>query len=457
MTARARALLGAILLVTALSAGNAASAHAQLVALEPAITVSAQTGAVARTQTTLVSGRTYQLVVSGTYTQSFPTTGGSTFTYTHDAVYCFEDSGGDSICSRTAPKTFNESGLKARQGQSGSFQPFYRSLGPARDAPALATDNSYTHEFVAGAGAPLELVIERQPNDSYAGGLAVTLYGPPAPGSPAAPSPVPAPAQPMGLQDLLQIQGCGESLATPLGAQLGPGPVAFLAQRRASGFCPRRGQMPGWNLARPLGDLGPGDDAVVSSPPVGTNQRTATVTLTTSSGDVAVALSPDDARFRTFARRGCVVVATTRVKRELIDAGILKPNAQALLPAGVFTAFAGFGGHLLACLKMIDDHLAAKPAAGAGAAAACRPLSFPIKAMAGGDPNRLRFRVRPGDPLPRELSVTCRATSSGLELRIRPRRPGIALRRVVGRRLALVLSRSARATGTSRPSIAFRR
>jgi hypothetical protein len=455
MTRRAQiAVLTAAVLVMA--GGPAAPASAQSSQLEPTIIVSAATGAVATTQTTLVSGRTYQLVVEGTYLQRFTTADGGTFTYTHDGVYCFEDTGGGNICSASAPKLF-DSGLRARQGQSGNFQPFYRGLGPQRDAPGLKDSHHYDHEFVAGATAPLELVIQRQPNDTYIGELRVTLYGPPSPGSSGPPPPPEAPS----LQDLLNSDlPCGLPGATPLGARPESIRQWLLAPPTTPvrDFCPRSGRASEWNVERRLGNLSPGDEAIVESPPLGADQRSATITLTTSKGDVAVALSLDDKRFRRFAQRGCYIVAVEKLRRDLRASGLVDRDRGTNVDAGGFTGLAGLARYLLPCLQMIDDHLAGvKSSARMAAAGGCGALSFPVKAVKSANPNVIRFRVRRGDPIPRELRVSCRATATGLEVRVRPRRAGIALRRVVGSRFAVGLARHPRATGADAATIAFRR
>jgi hypothetical protein len=453
MTRRAQVtiLTAAVLAVAGVSA---APASAQSEPLEPTIVVSAATGAVAQTQTTLVAGSTYELVVEGTYLQRFTTTDGGTFTYTHDGVYCFEDSGGGNICSIEAPKLF-DSGLRARPAQRGSFQPFYRGLASPQDAPPLERSHRYSHVFVAGVTAPAELVIQRQPNDTYFGELRVTLYGPPSPGSTGPPEP-----EGTTLQDLLSGQNeCGLPTARPLGARLGPISQWLLAPSTtpADDFCPRRGRASDWNVQRRVGTLAPGDEAIVESPPLGADQRSATITLKTSKGDVAVALSLDDQRFRRFARRGCMAVAERDLRRDLGKAGLLTRGGVLSIDAGWFATWTGLSRYLLPCLQRIDDALARGSAAAHTAAAGCGSLTFPVKVVGGGDPNRVRFRVRRSDPIPRELHVSCRATAAGLEVRLRPRRGGIALRRSVGSRLAVGLSRHPRATGADAATIAFRR
>ena len=95
----------------------------------------------------------------------------------------------------------------------------------------------------------------------------------------------------------------------------------------------------------------------MASPELSPSQRTATVTLGTTAGDVVVTLSEEDARYRRFSRTACLLVAGRLARRDLVASGILAPNAKALIDAGDFLALSAVGKYLTACLALVDDSL----------------------------------------------------------------------------------------------------
>ena len=66
----------------------------------------------------------------------------------------------------------------------------------------------------------------------------------------------------------------------------------------------------------------------MSSPELSPTQRSATVTLGTTGGDIVVTLSDENARFRRFSRAACMFVAASIAFKDLRSSGILEPNAE---------------------------------------------------------------------------------------------------------------------------------
>ena len=122
-----------------------AVAGAQEQQLEPTIVVDSATtsaAAPAVSATTLQAGRQYLLVVNGTYTESFPTTDGGTFTYFNDGVYCFDENPErPQFGCRARPQIFERTGLILRLGSPGDgspelLGPYYTKLpGPSTPPP----------------------------------------------------------------------------------------------------------------------------------------------------------------------------------------------------------------------------------------------------------------------------------------------------------------------------------
>jgi hypothetical protein len=455
---RTQAVLGALLAALLFPVG--AHAESGTGQLEPTILVDSAVGSPAESVTTLLAGRTYSLSVNGYYFETIPTTDGGTFTYTYDGVYCFEGSTPTAVCSRETPRVFDRTGLTARIGGSGSFSAFYR-LGTSSSVPAFKQGNNYSYDFTPATTGRLQLSIPRDLRDSYRGALSVTLYGPPSPGATGPPDSGPSP----DLHDLLNSACTGSSLASPL----------FKAHRSglrdtstAPLFCPQYpARASRWGRPSALPALDAGDEAIVLGPTLSATQRDVTITLSTSTGDVAVALTEDDAKYRKYARRSCLIVARLQAGRDLAADGLIS-GIDSSLSVDAFTEAAGIAGYLLPCLKAVDDDLASKSRSARAASAAtapralpaasgCRALALPIKVTAASNPSSVRIRVRRSYPRPDVLRVTCTKTRSGLVVRVRPRRSGVALRRLVGKRLSVGLLRPANARSTARGSITFRR
>ena len=455
----------AVLLVAALLACLAlpAVAGAQERQLEPTIIVDSATAsatAPVASTTTLQAGRSYLLVVNGQYTETFATVGGGTAQYFMDGVYCFDENPPQpQFGCRTRPQVFERSGLMVRLGSPGdgsaeNFRPFYTKLGNTTTPPPFAVGHRYELRFTPPFGGRLLMAVTRDPNSTYAGTLGVELWGEPVPGDG---STGPSGDFSPDLQDLLNNpEGCAVSLATPIAL---PG----------DDFCPRRLRARTWNRPGRIPRLGPGEAATVSSPPLAPSQRTATVTLGTSAGDVVVTLSEEDARFRRFSRTACLLVAGQRVRRDLVASGILEPNAKALMDAGEFLALSGLGRYLVACLRLVDDTLvgSTRPVAlplapshglrARAAAAGCPVSRVPIRLSASQATSLLHIRAQRAGAPPALLRVTCRLTAAGLQVRVSPRKRGISLRSVVGARLKLGLLRSPKSARSDGPTIAFRR
>jgi hypothetical protein len=452
-----------------------AVAVAQEQQLEPTIVVDSATAAVTSptfSGTTLVAGHNYRLVVTGSYTETFPTSGGGTFTYFMDGVYCFDENPARAeFGCRTRPQVFERSGLMLRLGEPGdgsteNFRPFYAKLGSGAP-PSFAADHRYELRFTApiGGGGRLLMSITRDPASTYAGTLGVELYGP---ASDAATGP--SSGRSPDLQDMLQQENsCGVSLATPIGAPAGVGFVA-LPSRIGADVCPQRLRARDWNRPGRIPVLAPGDEATVASPELSPSQRSATVTLGTTAGDVVVTLSEEDARYRRFSRTACLLVAGRLARRDLIASGILEPNAKALIDAGNFLALSAVGKYLVACLALVDDSLvgSARPVAlpvrssdglraRAAAGAACPVSRVPVRLSASQATGLLHIDAKRAGAPPPTLRVTCRTTAAGMQLRVTPRRLGVSLRALVGPRLKLGLLRSPNSTRTAGPTIAFRR
>ena len=109
--------------------------------------------------TTLQAGRRYLLVVNGTYTESFPTTGGGTFTYFNDGVYCFDENPErPQFGCRARPQIFERTGLILRLGSPGDgspelLGPFYTKLPGPSTPPPFAASHRYELSFTAGRSA----------------------------------------------------------------------------------------------------------------------------------------------------------------------------------------------------------------------------------------------------------------------------------------------------------------
>jgi hypothetical protein len=455
----------AVLLVVALLAGLAlpAAAGAQEQQLEPTIIVDSATASAAApvaSTTTLQAGRSYLLVVSGQYTETFPTVGGGTAQYFMDGVYCYDENPPQpQFGCRTRPQVFERSGLTVRLGSPGdgsaeNFRPFYAKLGSTTTPPPFVASHRYELRFTPPFGGRLLMAVTRDPNSTYSGTLGVELWGQPVPGDG---STGPSGATSPDLQDLLNNpEGCAVSLATPIALP-------------DDDFCPRRLRARTWNRPGRIAVLEAGDEAVVSSPELSPTQRSATVTLGTTAGDVVVTLSEEDARFRRFSRTACLLVAGQRVRRDLIRSGILEPNAKALMDAGEFLALSGVGRYLVACLRLVDDTLvgSARPVAlglasshgvrARAAAAGCPVSRVPIRLSASRATSLLHIRAQRKGAPPPTLKVTCLMTRAGLQVRVRPRRPGVSLRKLVGPRLKVGLTRAPESTQTAGPTISFRR
>ena len=442
-----------------------AAARAQERQLEPVIVVDSATAsatAPVASATTLQAGRSYLLVVNGSYSETFPTTDGGTFTYFMDGVYCFDENPErPQFGCRARPQVFERSGLMVRLGQPAdgsqeNFRPFSTKLG-GEPAPPFAVSHRYEVRFTPPFGGRVLMAITRDPVSTYSGALGVELWGEPVAGDGSSgPSGDTSP----DLQDLLNGHDCSSSLATPIGARAGAGFVALPGER----FCPQRLRARGWNRPAHIPRLGPGEAVAVASPELAPSQRSATVTLGTSAGDVVVTLAEEDARFRRFSRAACLLVAGQRARRDLVGSGILEPNAKALMDAGEFLALSAVGRYLVACLRLVDDTLvgSARPvgqavAGGAGGLGARAVSRVPIRLTASQATSLLHIRAQRAGAPPPALRVTCRSTPAGLALRVSPRRRGVSLRSVVGPRLKLGLLRSPASLRTDGPTISFRR
>ena len=337
------------------------SAGAQL---EPTIVVDSATtsaAAPAASATTLQAGQRYLLVVNGTYTESFPTTDGGTFTYFNDGVYCFDENPErPQFGCRARPQIFERTGLILRLGSPGDGSPellgsYYKKLPGPSTPPPYAASHRYELSFTAGTGGRLLMAIGRDPGSTYAGTLGVELWGQPVPGDG---STGPSGDASPDLQDLLNNpEGCAVSLATPISARALFAPIAL----PGDDFCPRRLRARTWNRPGRIAVLEPGDEAIVSSPELSPTQRSATVTLGTTGGDIVVTLSDENARFRRFSRAACMFVAASLAFRDLRSSGILEPNAMSSEDAGEFLQLSSLGKYLVACLTFVDDQLAATP------------------------------------------------------------------------------------------------
>ena len=468
----------AVLLVVALLACLAlpAAAGAQERQLEPTIIVDAATASAAApvaSTTTLQAGRSYLLVVNGQYTETFPTVGGGTFTYFMDGVYCFDENPArPEFGCRTRPQIFERSGLTVRLGSPGdgspeNFRPFYTKLGNTTTPPPFMASHRYELRFTPPTGGRMLMAVTRDPNSTYSGTLGVELWGQPVPGDG---STGPSGDTSPDLQDLLNNpEGCAVPLATPISTAALFRPIGL----PGDDFCPRRLRARGWNRPGAIPVLEAGDEAIVSSPELSPTQRSATVTLGTTGGDIVVTLSDEDARFRRFSRAACMVVAANLAFRDLSASGILSPTAVTSDDAGSFLQLSSLGKYLVACLRFVDDRLAAanRPVAlrastsqglrARAAATGCATRRLPIQVTATRATSRTASRVqirakRAGAPPP-TLKVSCLVTRSGLQVRVRPRKAGVSLRKLVGPRLKVGLARPPDSTRTVGPTISFRR
>ena len=458
-------LVGALLLP--------ATAGAQERQLEPTIIVDAATSSAAApavSATTLQAGQRYLLVVNGTYTESFPTTDGGTFTYFNDGVYCFDENPErPQFGCRARPQIFERTGLILRLGSPGDgspelLGPYYTKLPGPSTPPPFAASHRYQLSFTAGRGGRLLMAVARDANSTYAGTLGVELWGTPVPGDG---STGPSGDTSPDLQDLLNNpNGCAVNLARPIGAPAG---VGFVALPTGADICPQRLRARGWNRPGRIPVLAPGDEATVTSPELSPSQRSATVTLGTTAGDIVVTLSEEDARYRRFSRTACLLVAGRLARQDLISSGILAPNAKALIDAGDFLALSAVGKYLTACLAFVDDTLVGSarpvalraPSTGAlrtrAAAAACPVSRVPVRLSASQATGLLHIDAKRAGAPPPTLRVTCRTTAAGMQVRVTPRRRGIGLRKLVGARLKVGLVRVPESTRTAGPTITFRR
>jgi hypothetical protein len=450
-----------------------AAAGAQEQQLEPTIIVDSATSSAAApavSATTLQAGQRYLLVVNGSYTETFPTTGGGTFTYFSDGVYCFDENPErPEFGCRARKQIFERSGLTVRLGSPGDgspelMRPFYTKLSSAGPPPYVES-HRYELSFTPASGGHLLMAIPRDPNSAYSGTLGVELWGQPVPGDG---STGPSGGTSPDLQDLLNSPDCGVSAATPIAA-----PARFqrlaLPNQLGDDFCPQRLRARTWNRPARIPVLSPGGEATVSSPELAPAQRSATVTLGTSGGDIVVTLSDEDARYRRFSRAACLFVAANLAFNDLRSSGILEPNAVSSEDAGSFLQLSSLGKYLVACLRFVDDRLAAtarpvalrvssSPALRTRAAAAgCATRAVPIRLSASQATSRLRIRAQRAGAPPPTLRVTCLATPAGLRVTVRPRKAGVSLRNLVGPRLRVGLVRVPQSTRTAGPTITFRR
>ncbi len=161
----------------------------------------------------------------------------------------------------------------------------------------------------------------------------------------------------------------------------------------------------------------------MASPELSPSQRSATVTLGTTAGDVVVTLSEEDARYRRFSRTACLLVAGRLARQDLVSSGILAPNAKALIDAGDFLALSAIGKYLTACLAFVDDSLvgSARPVAlrapvrRLAARRARRPprcpvSRVPVRLSASQATSLLHIDAKRAGAPPPTLRVTCRTT-----------------------------------------------
>ena len=95
------------------------------------------------------------------------------------------------------------------------------------------------------------------------------------------------------------------------------------------------------------------------------------------------------------------------------------------------------------------------------AATGCGTRRVPIRVSAtratSQTASRVRIRAQRAGAPPPTLRVTCLMTRAGLQVRVRPRRPGVSLRRLVGPRLKVGVARLPTSTRTAGPTISLRR
>ena len=255
----------------------------------------------------------------------------------------------------------------------------------------------------------------------------------------------------------------------PDGAPAGVGFVQQPQRTIGADICPQRLRARGWNRPGRIPVLAPGGEVTVASPELSPSQRSVTVTLGTTAGDVVVTLSEEDARYRRFSRTACLLVAGRLARQDLVSSGILARNAKALIDAGNFLALSAVGKYLTACLAFVDDSLVGSarpvalraPSTGAlrarAAAAACPVSRVPVRLSASQATSLLHIDAKRAGAPPPTLRVTCRTTAAGMQVRVSPRRPGIGLRKLVGARLKVGLVRVPESTSTAGPTISFRR
>jgi hypothetical protein len=218
-----------------------------------------------------------------------------------------------------------------------------------------------------------------------------------------------------------------------------------------------------WGQVGPATALGPGESAIVPSPPIAPEQRGVSVALSGDvSGETAIVIGVPTStkKGRAITRGDCVRSALQVARRtnEIVEGVGRSPFTKG-------DVILNFVMWMTACLDFVNKvekqaHPAAVSPATGAAASSCRlrfrALSVRVDRAAGTFSYRTR-RASRHEPVQR-LRASCRKARNGtVTLRIRTASRRIKLRKVVGPRLVVGAYRSAAASGTANVQTTFKR
>ena len=364
----------------------------------------------------LVAGGVYRIAASGTYTQS----GGGANPVTRDAIYCFDFAASPPAgCSPSNPVRIYL--IIVRNEGNASLAADLEALNAATTL-AYNSQHIYSETFTATTSTRLEMFFKYNSFYSYSGsGIRLDLYLVSLP-------PAPAPG------------GGGPPL---------PGGTPVTQVKRV--YEPTKS----WGELGSTTRLGPGDELLAPSPPIGRSQREASVTVSgdpTGKTAVAAKLTPKDCvrlfivdKFKTVYKP--VYTKGFQLEMQFVDELVEDDDEFILSLLG-----------LLACLEELREANFAVPSATA-ARSRCGRSAARVKVRFNRASGRGSWTVRPSRRGPsKRLRVTCRLARDGtMTLRIRTASRRTTLRKVVGRRLAVGAYRARDASGTATIRTTFRR
>jgi hypothetical protein len=227
-----------------------------------------------------------------------------------------------------------------------------------------------------------------------------------------------------------------------------------------------------WGQAGPAVALGPGGQAIASSPPIASKQRSVSVTV--DDGTLASSVifnigtglvpgaqpkpKPKNKPKPTIKRGDCVRAAAGRAlaRRRMLGYTDLTGAKDDEIVFG----FLEFMGMCLELVERLEAQAGATALSSASSAQSCNTRAYPLTLTVDSAKKRVSFRTeRTSRRAPSRLVRTsCKRSKDGmLTFSIRTRSRRTKLRKLVGPRLTVGVHRSARASGTADVRTTFKR